>query len=66
MAADHVVSAYDEMSNSNIVRVMKGLRKLEVLILIALYLENHAVEKVELDRLQDRCANVLKAMQEHE
>lgn len=54
------------MSNSNVVKVMKGLRKLEVLTLIALYLENHSVEKVELDRLQERCVIVLRAMQEHD
>lgn len=64
VSSDHVVTAYDEMSNSNIVRVMKGLRKLEVLVVIALYLENATVEKVELDKLQERCTTILRAMQE--
>lgn len=35
----HVITAYDEMSNSKTVQVLKGLRKFEVLVIIALYLE---------------------------
>ena len=66
VSIDHVVCAYDEMSKSNIVNVMKGLRRFEVLTLIALYLENHRVEKVSLDILQDRCHTILKAMQDQE
>lgn len=60
------MTAYDEMSNSNIVQVMKGLRKYEVLILIALFLENSRVEKVELDKLQERCSDILKDLKEKE
>lgn len=63
---DQVVQAYDEMSKSNTVKVMKGLRKFEVLTLIALYLENNTVEKVPLEHLQDRCFTILRAMQENE
>ena len=62
--ACHVVKAYDEMSNSNIVQVMKGLRKLEILILIALYLENAKVEKVPLEPLQERAAVIMRDMRE--
>ena len=35
----HITSAYDEMANSNTVKVLKGLRKFEIMIMIALFLE---------------------------
>ena len=35
----HIASAYDEMSNSNTVKVLRGLRKFEIMVMIALFLE---------------------------
>lgn len=36
---DHVSNAFDESSKSSLVHIMRGLRKFEVLVLIALFLE---------------------------
>jgi hypothetical protein len=49
----HVELAYKEMNDSNIVKVMRTLKKFEILILIALFIENSNIEKVELGRLQN-------------
>ena len=65
VSVEHVSNAFDEMSKSNIVRVMRGLRKFEVLVLVALFLEQKE-EKVSLDAVQDRCDTVLVAMQQNE
>jgi len=35
----HIASAYDEMANSNTVKVLRGLRKFEIMVMIALFLE---------------------------
>ena len=53
VSVNHVESAYNEMSDSNIVKVMKTLKKFEVLILVALFIENSKIEKVELGKLQN-------------
>lgn len=53
VSVNHVESAYKEMSDSNIVKVMKTLKKFEVLILVALFIENSKIEKVELGKLQN-------------
>ena len=62
----HVELAYKEMNDSNIVKVMRTLKKFEILILIALFIENSNIEKVELGRLQSQCENILKQLQEKE
>lgn len=61
VAVDHVIRAYDEMSNSKTVQVLKGLRKLEVLVIISLFLElkSSKQSKVLMDRVQDRCETLL-------
>lgn len=58
---DHVVSAFDEMSNSKSVKVLGSLRKMEVLVIIALYLElrNRKSDKVLIEHVQDRCDMIL-------
>ena len=45
---------------------MKGLRKYEVIVLIALYIENRRVEKVSFEVLQERVDVLLGDMKEKE
>jgi Cdc6-like AAA superfamily ATPase len=61
VSVDHVIKAYDEMSNSKTVQVLRGLRKLEVLVTISLFLElkSSKQSKVLMDRVQDRCETLL-------
>ena len=53
VSVDHVIKAYDEMSNSKTVQVLRGLRKLEVLVIISLFLELKSCKqsKVLMDRV---------------
>ena len=51
----HIVKAHDLMSNSNMVNVMKSLKKHEIIVLIAIFIKNANVEKVNLDDLYDEC-----------
>lgn len=53
VSVDHVIKAYDEMSNSKTVQVLRGLRKLEVLVIISLFLElkSSKQSKVLMDRV---------------
>ena len=53
VTVNHVELAYKEMTDSSIVKVMKTLKKFEILILIALFIENSNIEKVELGKLQN-------------
>lgn len=48
------------MQNSKVVNVLKGLRKLEVVFVIALKLElnRQKKEKVSIDSVQDRCMTI--------
>ena len=39
------------MSDSNVVKVLKTLKKFEILTLVALFIENSKIEKVELGKL---------------
>ena len=57
----HIASAYDEMSNSNTVKVLRGLRKFEIMVMIALFLEQttQKTDKVLIDSIQDRCEIIL-------
>lgn len=59
-----ILKAFDELYNSKTVMVLKTLRKFEILIIIAIYLELNAqkVEKVLFDKVQDRCDNMLKVL----
>jgi len=54
---DHILAAAKEMQNSKVVNVLKGLRKLEVLFIIALLLEikSRKQERILIDHVQDRC-----------
>jgi hypothetical protein len=47
------MDAYEEMSNSNTVHVLKNLRKYEVLVILALFLElkSSKLEKVLMDKV---------------
>lgn len=60
----HIASAYDEMSNSNTVKVLRGLRKFEIMVMIALFLEQttQKTDKVLIDSIQDRCEIILNQM----
>ena len=52
------------MSNSKSVRVLESLRKMEVLIIIALYLElrNRKTDKVLIENVQDRCDMIINQL----
>ena len=54
------------MSDSNVVKVMKTLKKFEVLILVTLFIENSKIEKVEIGKLQNSCELILRELQENE
>jgi len=49
----HVLSAYEEMQNSKTAKVLLGLRKFEIVVLIALQLELTVgrCEKVLMDKV---------------
>jgi len=49
VTTNEILLASDEMNNSNIVRIMRDLRNLEVAILIALFLENKSKDVTSLD-----------------
>lgn len=55
---NHVSDAFDESSKSSLVHIMRGLRKFEVLVLIALFLEQKE-EKVSVEQIQDRCQTII-------
>jgi hypothetical protein len=50
-----IVKAYDSMSNSKVVNVLKSLRSFEIVVVIALMITNVRVEKVELQNLRNEC-----------
>jgi len=54
---DYILDAAKEMQNSKVVNVLKGLRKLEVLFVIALLLEikSRKQERILINHVQDRC-----------
>lgn len=62
VTTDHVSLAYNEMSDSNIVKVMKTLKKFEVLALVTLFIENSKIEKVEIGKLQNSCEILLREL----
>ena len=49
VTTNEILLASDEMTNSNVVRIMRDLRNLEVVILIALFLENKSKDVTSLD-----------------
>ena len=49
VTTNEILLARDEMTNSNVVRIMRDLRNLEVVILIALFLENKSKDVTSLD-----------------
>ncbi len=49
ITTNEILSACDEMNNSNVVRIMKDLRNLEIVTLIALFLENKNKDIPSLD-----------------
>ena len=55
------------MQKSKTVQVLKGLRKLEVLVVIAMFLElkQRRQEKVLMDYVQDRCENLIKSLKDN-
>lgn len=61
VAIGHIIDAYDEMANSKTVKVLLGLRKFEIMIIIALFLElkTQKTDKVLMDSVQDRCEIIL-------
>ena len=50
-----IVKAYDSISNSKVVNVLKSLRNIEIVVVIALMITNARVEKVELQNLRNEC-----------
>ena len=54
------------MSDSNVVKVLKTLKKFEILTLVALFIENSKIEKVELGKLQNSCELMLRDLQDKE
>jgi hypothetical protein len=65
IGTNEVLTAFSELQNSKTVSVMKGLRKFEVIVIIALFLElqSNQVEKILLDKVQERCEQILFHMQ---
>lgn len=55
------MEAFSELYNTKNSILLKSLRRYEVLVIIAIYLEFlvSKLEKVLLDRVQDRCDNML-------
>ena len=62
----HIIDAYDEMANSKTVKVLKGLRKFEIIVIISLFLElkTQRTDKVLMDSVQDRCEIILNQMKD--
>ena len=50
-----IVKAYNSISNSKVVNVLKSLRNIEIVVVIALVITNARVEKVELQNLRNEC-----------
>jgi Cdc6-like AAA superfamily ATPase len=63
---DSVMSALDEMQNSNTVKVLKSLRKMERLVIIALYLtcQGNNQEKVLFESVLSRALNMLQKLKD--
>lgn len=64
---DHVIRAFDELKQSKIVHALLGLRKFEIIVLLALYqikLEKK-VDKVLIDALQEKSETILNSMKQH-
>jgi hypothetical protein len=53
VAISDTVKAYDSMSNSKLVNVLKSLRNLEIVVTLALIITNVRVEKVDLNVLKN-------------
>ena len=54
-----IVKAYDSMSNSKVVNVLKSLRNYEIVVVFALIITNARIEKVELQNLRNECDFIL-------
>lgn len=61
---DDVLDAFEEMSNSKTVHVLKGLRKFEIIVIIAIFLElkQKRVDKILMDCVQQRCEDIIQRM----
>lgn len=61
---DHVLTAFKEMQSSKTVNVLRGLRKFEVIVIIALFLELQVnrVDRILMERVQQRCDDILWRM----
>lgn len=61
MSYQHVLKAFNELYNSKQCLLLKSLRRFEVLVVLAFYLEQLVTksEKNLLDRIQDRCDTML-------
>lgn len=59
-----VVRAFEELYNTKQCILLKSLRRFEILVIMAIYLEfiTSKSEKVLLDRVQDRCDNMLSQL----
>ena len=59
-----MLTAFKEMANSKTVNVLKGLRKFEIVVIIALYLELtvNKVDKILMDKVQQRCEDIIHHM----
>ena len=59
-----VISAFNELYNSKQCQLLKSLRKYEVLVVMAIYMEQIITksEKSPLDKVQDRCDNMLNQL----
>ncbi len=55
-----IVKAYDSMSNSKVVNVLKSLRNIEIVVVIALMITNVRVEKVDLQNIRTECASTCR------
>lgn len=57
----HVVRAFEELYNTKSYHLLKSLRRYEILVIIAIYIEFLVtkLEKVLLDKVQDRCDSML-------
>lgn len=56
-----MISAFNELYNSKQCQLLKSLRRYEVLVVMAIYIEQlvSKSEKIPLDKVQDRCDSML-------
>ena len=55
MGVNHIIDAYDEMSSSKVVQVLKSLRQMEIIVILAVFMENLKVENSLVEDVYDRC-----------